>query len=137
MTFSDLTVNGTVILGALLLAYAILVNVATYATFALDKQAAIERAWRIPEATLLTLALLGGTPGAKLAQRRLRHKTRKQPFRSLLNLIAILQIGGIVWLAGPWGPSLPALIDAVSVDLHPFADRPDPPAMPRRFGPGS
>ena len=40
----------------------------------------------------MTLALLGGAPGAWAAQQLLRHKTRKEPFRSRLWLIAGLQM---------------------------------------------
>jgi uncharacterized membrane protein YsdA (DUF1294 family) len=58
--------------------------------FRLDKDRAIRGEWRVSETTLLTLAFLGGWFGAKAAQRRFRHKTRKQPFRIFLNLIPAL-----------------------------------------------
>ncbi|WP_375281526.1 DUF1294 domain-containing protein [Pseudooctadecabacter sp.] len=70
-----------------------LFNITTYLAFALDKDQARRGGRRIPENTLLTLSLFGGSIGAKLAQRRFRHKTRKQPFGLLLNLICIAQIG--------------------------------------------
>jgi uncharacterized membrane protein YsdA (DUF1294 family) len=54
---------------------------------------------RIPERDLLLLALLGGTPGAYLARRAFRHKTRKQPFSSKLHGIALLQLAGLSALA--------------------------------------
>jgi uncharacterized membrane protein YsdA (DUF1294 family) len=47
--------------------------------------------WRTPEATLLLLAALGGAAGAMAGQQVLRHKTRKEPFRTLLWLIAVAQ----------------------------------------------
>lgn len=56
---------------------------------------------RIPERTLLLLALAGGSPGAFHARARFRHKTRKQPFVNNLRLIAALQVGlllGLGWL---------------------------------------
>lgn len=78
------------------------INLVTFAMFAWDKYSAIKRQWRIPEKTLLMLALAGGTPGAIIAQQRLRHKTRKQPFRSQLLLIAGLHAVLLVALAIPY-----------------------------------
>ncbi len=67
-------------------------NVAAFACFYFDKRRAVSGGWRIPEKTLLGLALLGGSLGAKLAQHRFRHKTRKQPFAAILNLIVVIQV---------------------------------------------
>lgn len=58
----------------------VLINGVTITSFWHDKRAAIAGWRRIPEANLLTLALLGGSPGALLARRMFRHKTRKEPF---------------------------------------------------------
>ncbi len=54
----------------------------------------------MPEADLLKLALIGGTPGAFLARHMFRHKTRKEPFSTYLQLIAVIQLGGLIgfWL---------------------------------------
>ena len=68
-----------------------------------DKQRAIAGERRIPEANLLGLALIGGTPAAVLARHLFRHKTRKQPFSNLLLLIAVIQAGAIIGLAWPRG----------------------------------
>ena len=77
----------------------ILLNGWTVACFWRDKRYAIIGARRIPETRLLTLALIGGSPGALLARRLFRHKTRKQPFSTLLLLIALAQSGLIIgWL---------------------------------------
>lgn len=78
------------------------INLVTFAMFAWDKYSAIHGQWRIPEKTLLVLALVGGTPGAIAAQRRLRHKTRKQPFRAQLILIAGLHVLLLVLLVIPY-----------------------------------
>ncbi len=77
------------------------INLITFAMFAWDKYTAIKGQWRVPEKTLLMLALVGGSPGAIIAQQRLRHKTRKQPFRAQLLLIAGLHVLLVVALAIP------------------------------------
>lgn len=69
----------------------LLLNGWTMACFWRDKRCAVAGARRIPEARLLTLALIGGSPGALLARRLFRHKTRKQPFSALLYMIALGQ----------------------------------------------
>lgn len=78
----------------------LLINIATYATFAHDKRAAARGDGRIPENTLLLMALAGGSVGALSARRRLRHKTRKQPFSATLYLIVgvqLLLMVALVW----------------------------------------
>lgn len=75
-----------------LVGFLLAVNLVTFAAFAVDKRAAARDNQRISEDTLLKLALLGGSPGAKLAQARLRHKSVKQPFGRRLNLIIGLQV---------------------------------------------
>jgi uncharacterized membrane protein YsdA (DUF1294 family) len=72
--------------------YVLAINAATFAAFAWDKRAAERRAWRIPERRLLTLAAFGGSPGALAAQQLLRHKTRKEPFRTALRAVAAVHM---------------------------------------------
>jgi uncharacterized membrane protein YsdA (DUF1294 family) len=84
---------------AALLAYLPAVNLATWLAFDRDKRRARESARRIPERTLLWLAAAGGSPAALLAQRLLRHKTRKQPFGAWLLAIVGLQLGVAIGLA--------------------------------------
>jgi uncharacterized membrane protein YsdA (DUF1294 family) len=69
-----------------------LINLATFVIFGLDKAAAADRRPRVPESTLLGLAVLGGSPGALLARPVFRHKTRKQPFSTQLTLIVFAQV---------------------------------------------
>ena len=57
-----------------------------------DKRAAELGRRRTPERDLLTLAFIGGTAGALVAQQMLRHKTRKEPFRSTLWTLAALHL---------------------------------------------
>lgn len=56
---------------------ALVVSAITYGMYADDKKRAINGEWRIPESWLHLCELLGGWPGAFLAQKRLRHKCSK------------------------------------------------------------
>lgn len=78
------------------LAALLAINLWTVLRFWQDKARARTGDRRIPEAKLLGLALIGGTPGAYLARRLFRHKTRKQPFSTYLLMIATVQIGLII-----------------------------------------
>jgi uncharacterized membrane protein YsdA (DUF1294 family) len=75
------------------------VNGWTMIRFWQDKRRACAGARRIPESNLLGLALIGGSPGALLARRLFRHKTRKEPFSTHLLLICALQLGALIGLA--------------------------------------
>lgn len=87
------------ILLALALPALVLVNVWTILRFWQDKQRAMAGERRIPEADLLGLALIGGSPGAMLARHVFRHKTRKEPFSTQLLVIIALQAGACIGLA--------------------------------------
>ncbi len=89
--------------------YLILVAVmsaVTFVAYGVDKRRAgsIGRR-RVPERTLHLLALLGGWPGALLAQRRFRHKTKKASFRLAFWFVVLLHltiVAGVVYLVvGP------------------------------------
>ena len=84
---------------ALKIAIALLaINCAAFVAFGDDKSLAQTGSRRIPESTLLWLALLGGSPGAIAGQRYFRHKTQKEPFRSTLYAIAALQGAAVATL---------------------------------------
>ena len=72
-----------------------LLNAATFMAYAFDKNAAARGAWRTAEKHLHLLALLGGWPAAWLAQRALRHKSRKQPFLTTYVLTVLLNLGAL------------------------------------------
>lgn len=74
----------------------VLINAWTILCFWQDKQRAMAGERRIRESDLLGLALIGGSPGALLARRLFRHKTRKEPFSTQLLVIVVLQIGAII-----------------------------------------
>lgn len=67
--------------------YVTAVNIIAALAFRWDKRQALKGGQRISESALMKLAFLGGSLGAKVAQRRFSHKTRKQPFARQLNLI--------------------------------------------------
>ena len=69
--------------------YAVLLSVITYRAYASDKKRARTRNWRIPEARLHLLELLGGWPGAWLAQKRLRHKSSKVRYQLIFWMIVV------------------------------------------------
>lgn len=81
------------------LTYIAAINSFAFCLFGWDKSLAERGARRVREDTLLLVALLGGWPGAKIAQRRFRHKTVKQPFGSLLNRIPLVWLGFLFILA--------------------------------------
>lgn len=67
-------------------------SIITFAVYAHDKRAAQKEAWRTKEASLHLLALVGGWPGALWAQKILRHKSQKQPFKAILWLTIFINI---------------------------------------------
>lgn len=81
----------------------LLAGVITYALYAKDKAAAMVGSWRVSENTLHIAALLFGWPGALIAQKRLRHKTKKQSFRIFFWMTVLINLGCVAWLHGPQG----------------------------------
>ena len=75
----------------------LLMSLITYAVYAADKTAARQGRRRVPERTLHLLALLGGWPGALLAQQRLHHKTRKPGFQ-LMFWLSVFSHGTVLFL---------------------------------------
>jgi uncharacterized membrane protein YsdA (DUF1294 family) len=71
-------------------AYAVVINGITYLFYAADKRRAQGGAWRVPEAQLHFLDLLGGWPGGFLAQGHLRHKCSKTSFQVTFWFIVLL-----------------------------------------------
>ncbi len=78
-------------------------SVVTFVAYAMDKSAAKQGAWRIPEKKLHLLSLAGGWPGALLAQQFLRHKSSKTEFRSVFWGTVILNVAGFVLFCSPLG----------------------------------
>ena len=74
-----------------LVSYLIL-SLLTFVLYGIDKRNAIKERWRISEKTLQVFALLGGWPGALLAQQAFRHKTQKRPFIFVLWLAIFINV---------------------------------------------
>ncbi|WP_082378909.1 DUF1294 domain-containing protein [Marinagarivorans algicola] len=85
---------------AALYVYALL-SLMAYVLYWKDKRAAINNQWRIPENTLHMCAVLGGWPGAMLAQQSFRHKTQKIRFRIVFWFTVVINLMLLVTLATP------------------------------------
>ena len=81
---------------ALLAAYGLFSGVA-FLMYGADKSAAAQGRWRTSESTLHTIALMGGWPGALVARRVFRHKTTKQPFRTIFWFTVIANCVALAW----------------------------------------
>ena len=78
--------------------YLILVNAAGFLLMLSDKRRARHGAWRIPESTLMGVALAGGSIGAMAGMYLVRHKTRHPKFYIGIPAIMIFQICSIIFL---------------------------------------
>lgn len=78
--------------------YILIANIVGFATMGIDKRRAIKRAWRIPEATLFTIAIFGGSLGSTVGMFLFRHKTRHWYFAYGMPIILFIHIGLIVAL---------------------------------------
>ena len=77
----------------ILLAYLLVINLIAFAMYGLDKQRAIKDKWRIPEKTLLLVALFGGGVGAFAGMQTFRHKTKHWKFLIGVPACILLHIG--------------------------------------------
>lgn len=78
--------------------YLIIVNAAAFLLMLADKLKAKRSAWRIPEATLIGAAAIGGSVGALAGMYCFRHKTRHLKFTLGIPVILIAQIMLAIWL---------------------------------------
>lgn len=87
---------------AFFLGYLFLVNALAFLLMLADKRKAQKKLWRIPEATLMTMAAIGGSIGALAGMYTFRHKTRKPKFYIGIPVILALQIMAAVGLLIAW-----------------------------------
>jgi len=76
----------------------IVINILTFLVYGIDKWKAKQGSWRLSEATLLTLAVIGGSIGALLGMQVWHHKTMHKKFKYGLPLILLAQIA-LIYLA--------------------------------------
>ena len=72
--------------------YLLIINVVTFFVYGIDKVKAKHSWWRIPESTLISLAVIGGSIGAWLGMRAWRHKTRHKKFRYGIPAILLVHL---------------------------------------------
>ncbi len=77
---------------AIIIYYLLTINLLTFVTYGIDKYKARHKHWRVREASLLLLAVLGGSPAALLAMHLFRHKTQHNKFRYGVPGILIVQV---------------------------------------------
>ena len=75
--------------------YLLIINIITFLVYGIDKWKARKSLWRIREASLLMLAVLGGSIGAWLGMKVWHHKTQHKKFRYGIPAIIIVQIAVI------------------------------------------
>ena len=72
--------------------YIVIINVVTFFIYGLDKSKARAGQWRIPEAQLIFLAVIGGSVGVLVGMKVFHHKTRKSKFKIGVPAILIIQL---------------------------------------------
>ena len=82
----------------IILYYLLAVNIATFFLYGIDKYKARKGRWRISEATLLMMAVIGGSIGAWSGMRLWHHKTMHKKFKYGIPIIIILQVALVVYL---------------------------------------
>lgn len=87
-------------LTSILLIYLAAINVVSFFTYGIDKLKARKDKWRIPEATLLWMAVLGGSIGAWLGMKAWHHKTLHKKFKFGVPAILIIQLALVLFI---WG----------------------------------
>ena len=78
--------------------YLLAVNITTFLVYGIDKYKAKKGRWRISEATLLMMAVIGGSIGAWAGMRLWHHKTMHKKFKYGIPLIIIMQVALAVYL---------------------------------------
>ena len=82
----------------IIIIYLAVINVATFFTYGIDKLKARKNKWRVREASLLLLAVLGGSIGALLGMKVWHHKTMHKKFKYGVPAIIVVQIAVIGYL---------------------------------------
>lgn len=80
--------------------YLLIINALSFTLMHIDKEKAKAGRWRIPEATLLGAAIMGGSVGMYLGMRVFRHKTRHPKFFIGLPCLIALQAVAYIYFIG-------------------------------------
>lgn len=75
-----------------IIAYFLIMNIIGYAIMGVDKAKAKQHVWRIPEATLFSIAILGGSVGSIFGMFHFRHKTKHWYFVAGMPIIFFVQL---------------------------------------------
>ena len=86
------------ILPVILMCWVVLWSVVAFICYGADKRKARKGRFRIPEAALLTLGVIGGAAGALIGMRAFRHKTKHWYFWAVNGLALLVHVVLIVWL---------------------------------------
>ena len=78
--------------------YLLAINAVTFIVYGVDKYKAKKAKWRISEATLLLLAVLGGSIGAWMGMKVWHHKTMHKKFKYGIPAILLIQIALMAYL---------------------------------------
>lgn len=78
--------------------YLLAINIATFFVYGVDKWKAKHSKWRVPEATLLLLATVGGSIGAWLGMKTWHHKTMHWKFKYGVPMIFFLQVALTIYV---------------------------------------
>lgn len=81
-------------------------SVVSVIAYALDKSAARRGGQRLSENSLHLIAMLGGWPGALIAQQVLRHKTKKRAFRTVFWITVLVNVASLIWFLTARGAAL-------------------------------
>lgn len=81
-----------------LVCYLLAINAVTFIVYGIDKYKAKKAKWRISEATLLLLAVLGGSAGAWVGMKVWHHKTMHKKFKYGIPAILLIQIALMAYL---------------------------------------
>lgn len=79
------------------------INITTFIAYGVDKKAAINKTWRVPEKDLHSLEFLGGWIGAFVGQKFFKHKTSKKSFQATYKLMIVLEFLAIFGLLKYFG----------------------------------
>lgn len=85
-------------LGLIAVGYFIIINIISFAMYGIDKKLAKNHAWRISEAALISVAVIGGSVGAIIGMYVFHHKTRHMKFVIGIPVIIAIQAALLIWL---------------------------------------